>query len=250
MSNHPHPKETCRICSESHRTDDLVAAELVPGPIAELIRREHPEFGADGWICRRDLARYRAQFDEKILAEEKGELTNLEEEVIRDLREQDILAANVDETFDRAEGFGARLADRVAEVGGSWGFVLGFFGFLLVWIGINAVVLLGRPFDPYPFILLNLLLSCLAAIQAPIIMMSQNRQEAKDRLRAEHDYQVNLKAELEVRLLSERVDRLLSHQWRRLLEIQQIQLELMEELEHRRGPRGGGGAAGGGRAGG
>ena len=94
----------------------------------------------------------------------------------------------------------------------------------------NSLVLLWRPFDPYPFILLNLILSCLAAIQAPVIMMSQNRQEAKDRVRSQHDFQVNLKAELEIRHLNEKVDHLLSHQWERLVQIQEIQLEVLEEL--------------------
>jgi uncharacterized membrane protein len=102
--------------------------------------------------------------------------------------------------------------------------------FMAAWIGVNSAVLLWRPVDPYPFILLNLVLSCLAAIQAPVIMMSQNRQEAKDRLRSEHDYKVNLKAELEIRQLHEKIDHLLSHQWERLVEIQQIQLELLSEL--------------------
>ncbi|HSK77333.1 MAG TPA: DUF1003 domain-containing protein, partial [Thermoanaerobaculia bacterium] len=106
---------------------------------------------------------------------------------------------------------------------------------------VNSFFLLRKPFDPYPFILLNLILSSIAALQAPIIMMSQNRQEAKDRLRAEHDYQVNLKAELEIRLLSERIDTLISHQWQRLLEIQQIQVELMQELNER--SKGGSGKA-------
>ena len=100
---------------------------------------------------------------------------------------------------------------------------------LVVWIAINSIALIWR-FDPYPFILLNLVLSCIAALQAPVIMMSQNRQEAKDRLRAEHDYQINLKAELEIRHLNAKIDLLLTHQWHRLLEIQQIQTELIEEL--------------------
>ncbi|MEJ2066841.1 MAG: DUF1003 domain-containing protein, partial [Deltaproteobacteria bacterium] len=90
--------------------------------------------------------------------------------------------------------------------------------------------LILKPFDPYPFILLNLVLSCLAAIQAPIIMMSQNRQEDKDRLQSQHDYLVNLKAELEIRHLHDKVDHLINNQWQRLLEIQEIQTELMEGL--------------------
>src|SRR6185436_16193408 len=142
--------------------------------------------------------------------------------------------------LDQRVTFGDRLADRVARFGGSWAFILSFGAFLIVWMVINTIALFRRPFDPYPFILLNLILSTLAALQAPIIMMSQNRQETKDRLRAEHDYRVNLKAELEIRLLSERVDALVTHQWQRLLEIQKIQLDLMEELDSRgRHPRDG-----------
>ena len=111
---------------------------------------------------------------------------------------------------------------------------MGFFtGFLIIWITINSVIIFGKPIDPYPFILLNLLLSCLAAIQAPIIMMSQNRQEAKDRLRSQYDYQVNLKAELEIRQLHEKMDHLLSHQWERLAQIQEIQIDLLEEIRRK-----------------
>ncbi len=98
-----------------------------------------------------------------------------------------------------------------------------------IWVLVNSVVLLVRPFDPFPFILLNLILSCLAATQAPVIL-SQNRQEAKDRLRSQHDYQVNLKAELEIRHLDEKIDHLLRHQWERLAQIQEVQLDLLSEL--------------------
>ena len=100
----------------------------------------------------------------------------------------------------------------------------------MTWVLVNSVILLVRPFDPFPFILLNLILSCLAAVQAPVIMMSQNRQEAKDRLRSQHDYQVNLKAELEIRHLHDKIDHLLSHQWERLAQIQEVQLDLLSEL--------------------
>jgi uncharacterized membrane protein len=121
------------------------------------------------------------------------------------------------------------LADRIAAIGGSWAFILLFCATLVAWITANTVVLTTAPFDPYPFILLNLVLSCVAALQAPIIIMSQNRQEAKDRVRAEHDYRINLKAELEIRHLHEKLDHLLLHQWQRLLEIQQVQTEMIEE---------------------
>jgi uncharacterized membrane protein len=158
--------------------------------------------------------------------------------VIESLARHETLAENVDAQFQKKRSLGERLADRIADFGGSWTFISLFGGFILIWIAINSVLLIARPFDPYPFILLNLMLSCLAAAQAPIIMMSQNRQEARDRLRSENDYRVNLKAELEIRHLHEKLDHLLQHQWERLIEIQQIQIELMNELTaERRGGR-------------
>jgi uncharacterized membrane protein len=158
--------------------------------------------------------------------------------VLRTLREHELVSADPDAAFERQWTLGERVSDRVADFGGSWAFLGVFAGVLVAWVLVNSLTVLWRPFDPFPFILLNLLLSCLAAVQAPIIMMSQNRQEAKDRLRAEHDYRVNLKAELEIRHLHAKFDLLMSHQWQRLLEIQQIQLELMDELveEPRRRP--------------
>lgn len=107
---------------------------------------------------------------------------------------------------------------------------------LFLWVTVNTTFFLKKPFDPYPYIFLNLVLSCLAAIQAPVIMMSQNRQEEKDRLRGEYDYKVNLKAELEIRHLHEKIDHLLNSQWQRLLEIQEMQTQLMEEIAEKRTP--------------
>ena len=145
-----------------------------------------------------------------------------------------MLTQNLNDEADETMTFGQRLADRVASFGGSWPFILMFAGVLIVWITINSVSLFSKPFDPFPFILLNLVLSCLAAIQAPIIMMSQNRQNEKDRLKAYNDYRVNLKAELEIRHLHSKIDLLLTHQWQRLLEIQQVQTDLLEEIGKRK----------------
>ena len=122
----------------------------------------------------------------------------------------------------------------MADFGGSWTFIVSFFFVLAVWMAFNVWVASRDVFDPYPFILLNLVLSCLAAIQAPIIMMSQKRQETKDRMRSENDYRVNLKAELEIRHLHEKMDHLINRQWERLAEIQQIQLEIMQDLSRRK----------------
>jgi uncharacterized membrane protein len=170
---------------------------------------------------------------ESLLIEEKGELTALEKEVVESLRQQEIISQNPEK--DPKSGFtiGQRMADRIAAFGGSWRFIMLFTSVLFLWIAINSVVLVVRPFDPYPFIFLNLILSCLAAIQAPVIMMSQNRQETRDRLHAMRDYQVNLKAELEIRILHQKIDHILSHQWERLVEIQEIQMELINEVRGR-----------------
>ena len=143
---------------------------------------------------------------------------------------EDEVSENIQDEIDEQLTVGQRIADHVATFGGSWTFIIVFFSFILLWILTNLWVVAHRPFDPYPFILLNLILSCLAAIQAPIIMMSQNRQEQKDRQRAEHDYKINLKAELEIKLLNEKMDHLLIHQNKRLLEIQEIQTDYLEDL--------------------
>jgi uncharacterized membrane protein len=157
-------------------------------------------------------------------------LSTLDREVLESLKQHETLTSNVEAEFEQESTVGERLSDKMASFGGSWTFLIIFGGILLVWITLNSIALLAKPFDPYPYILLNLVLSCLAAIQAPVIMMSQNRQEAKDRLRSQHDYQVNLKAELEIRHLHEKIDHLLSRQWERLVEIQQIQIDLMSEI--------------------
>ncbi len=222
----------CRICKEQKKRGDVVPAELIRAPLVDTIRKTHPDWSARGFICIEDLNRFRAEYVHDVLETEKGELSTLEQQVMKSLKEHELLSKNINIEFEQKLTLGERMADRLAEFAGSWRFITIFFSVLLVWILINSIVLLMRPFDPYPFILLNLVLSCLAAIQAPVIMMSQNRQEAKDRIRAEHDYLVNLKAELEIRHLHEKIDHGLVNQWSRLMEIQEIQMELMEELTH------------------
>jgi len=185
-------------------------------------------------IDRAEINRYRILYVEEILREEHGEFTELDRQVVQSITNQDTIAENVEDDFLEKRTLGQRLSDHLASFGGSWTFLMSFGAFLAVWIVINIIVGDAKTFDPYPFILLNLLLSCLAAIQAPIIMMSQKRQEVKDRLRARNDYQVNLKAELEIRHLHEKLDHLITKQWQRLAEIQQIQMEIMEDNRRRR----------------
>jgi uncharacterized membrane protein len=225
-------RRVCQICG-SDREETLRPGVLVRPAVSELIRKETGSWSEEGWICIEDLLRFRHMYVEDILQAEKGELTALEEEVLESLQQHDLISRNPEEDIEDMTR-GQRLADRMASFGGSWRFITLFALVLGLWIGINSVVLILKPFDPYPFILLNLVLSCLAAIQAPVIMMSQNRQESRDRLRAMNDYQVNLKAELEIRHLHQKIDHILSHQWERLVEIQEIQMELITEMrEHR-----------------
>jgi len=223
----------CAICGRSFERRQLVVGALVRPSVADLIRLDHPEWSSEKSICKKDLGVYRGRYVHSLLESERGELTNLDREVLESLREHETLSENVDLEFEREWTFGERLSDRIAAFGGSWAFMIWFGALIAIWIGTNSLVWIWYPLDPFPFILLNLILSCLAAVQAPIIMMSQNRQEAKDRLRSQHDYQVNLKAELEIRQLHEKLDHLLSHQWERLVEIQEIQLELLAEIGRR-----------------
>ena len=226
----PAARSVCQVCGQPKSRFELVPAAVVRPRLVERIRSQLPTWSPEGFICHDDLNRLRGDYVQDLLEDEKGELSSLERSVVESLARHETLAEDVDAKFQKKLSLGERLADQIADFGGSWTFISLFAGFILVWIAINTVVLLLRPFDPYPFILLNLMLSCLAAVQAPIIMMSQNRQEARDRLRSENDYRVNLKAELEIRHLHEKLDHLLQHQWERLVEIQQIQLELMNEI--------------------
>ena len=235
MKHQKTENRVCGVCGKTVESKEAVPVAVVRDAIRNAILHDHPEWVPDGFVCREDLSRFRSRYVEDLLQSEKRELTALEQQVIESLREHDLLSENVDSQFEQSWSFGERLADRLAAFGGSWFFLAGFAVFLSIWIGLNTLVLIVRPIDPYPFILLNLVLSCLAAIQAPVIMMSQKRQEAKDRLRSQHDYTINLKAELEIRHLHEKMDHLLSHQWERLVEVQELQLELLEEIGRVRG---------------
>ncbi len=226
-------RATCAVCGKPFPVRQMLPDVMVQDQISALIQRDHPEWSSESMICRHDLAKYSAEYVKSLLESERGDISSLEQGVLESMRAHELLSMNVDDESEKVWTFGERLADRMADFAGSWTFLICFGLFMAIWIVINSLVLYWRPVDPYPFILLNLALSTLAAIQAPIIMMSQNRQEARDRLRAQHDYQVNLKAELEIRHLNDKLDHLLSHQWERLVEIQQVQIQMLTQLEKR-----------------
>lgn len=198
--------------------------------IFSLLQADFPGFTEDDFISLDELNLYRRLYLASLVSLEKGELAVIDQDVMEAIKNNSILSENIQDEIEAELTFAQRIADKVAAFGGSWTFIISFFTFILIWMLINIWFLSTKPFDPYPFILLNLILSCLAAIQAPIIMMSQNRQEQKDRQRGEHDYKINLKAELEIKLLSEKIDHLLVHQNKKLLEIQEVQIDYLEDL--------------------
>ena len=198
--------------------------------IFELIEEKVPGFTQEDHISIAELNMFRRLYLTSLILQEKGELALIDRNVMEAIQNNSILSENIQEEMEGQLTTGQKMADKIAEFGGSWLFIISFFCFIIIWIGINIWFLSKDAFDPYPFILLNLILSCLAALQAPIIMMSQNRLEQKDRQRGEHDYQINLKAELEIKLLSEKIDHLLVQQNKKLLEIQEVQTDYLEDL--------------------
>lgn len=168
-----------------------------------------------------------------IIKEEDGIIEKLQKDVLASINDNELIAENINASLCEILNLGDKVSDKVASFGGSWRFIIIFFLLLTLWIAVNSIVLIRKAFDPYPFILMNLILSCLAAIQAPIIMMSQNRQEKKDRIRSENDYKVNLKSEIEIRTLHEKVDHLLLDQWSKMMKIQEVQIEILEEIKEK-----------------
>lgn len=232
MSNHANAKATCSLTGRELPRRQLINVETIRPALVERIRRDYPDLPPDALIAQSEVERYRASYVEELLRDETGEINAIERRVAESLATNETLAKNVEADFAEKRTFGEIVSDHLASFGGSWMFIISFLMLLGVWIAFN-VARGSETFDPYPFILLNLVLSCLAAIQAPIIMMSQSRQDKKDRLRSNNDYRVNLKAELEIRHLHEKMDHLVTKQWQRLAEIQQIQLEMLQEMRTR-----------------
>jgi uncharacterized membrane protein len=221
------PAYVCLASGQKITPHNSATLESLRPGVQAMILEDYPAAKPDDRIADNVLTKYRRKYIESILAEERGEVSSLEEAVINAVSRQDTMSrAPEQQQADHPLTFGDRIADRVASFGGSWKFLISFAVCMMIWIGFNQWK--HDAFDPFPFILLNLILSCLASVQAPVIMMSQNRKEARDRLAAEHDYQINLKAELEIRHLHEKIDHLMGKQWERLAAIQQMQIELLE----------------------
>lgn len=211
---------------------DLVLGTSIRISILQLIREDYPDFDKNSSISVSELNIYREKYISKYLQTEIRALSAIEKDVVKSLEEDTSLVAKLVEDAE-TRNHGQIIADKVASFGGSWTFIISFFVFITIWISSNVLIFTNKEFDPYPFILLNLILSCIAALQAPVIMMSQNRQEEKDRDRAKKDYMINLKSELEIRMLDDKIDHLVMHQQQELIEIQKVQIEMMNDILNR-----------------
>ncbi|MEI6141056.1 MAG: DUF1003 domain-containing protein [Mariniphaga sp.] len=209
---------------------EKVSAKTIRHSILNLIQKDNPKFTHDSYISISELNTYREKAISEYLVKEVGELSALEKTVVNSMSDNSSITGKLDGEEVQVLTFGQRIADRVATFGGSWTFIISFGIFIFIWITFNVFWLANKSFDPYPFILLNLILSCLAALQAPVIMMSQNRQEEKDRDRAKKDYMINLKSELEIRTLHEKIDHFIMDQQQELLELQKVQIEMMNDI--------------------
>lgn len=211
--------------------NEKISAKNLRQSLLHFINKTHPNFSKSCFLSIEEMNDYREKYISEFLNKKLGNLTEVEKQVIQSVSKNTMISTEVEED-EKEITFGQKLADKVAEFGGSWGFIIFFMTFLVAWILLNVFWLSNHGFDPYPFILLNLILSCIAAIQAPVIMMSQNRQEEKDRERAKKDYKINLKSELEIRELHEKIDHLIIHYQQDLLEIQKTQIDLLENILH------------------
>lgn len=209
---------------------ERVRASSIRESLFREIQKEHSHFTREGKLSISELNQYRERYVAGFLIKELDQVTALEQKVLDTINNSESLSSKLQDTDDKQVSFGVKVADKVATFGGSWTFILSFTSFIALWILANTLLMSNKGFDPYPFILLNLILSCIAALQAPVIMMSQNRQEEKDRERAQNDYMINLKSELEIRTLHEKIDHLMMHQQQELIEIQKVQIEMLNDI--------------------
>jgi len=220
------------ISNQTFPISHQVKSENIGHDILALIHKKHPNFSELDALSIDELNEFRRQYiTAKMIAEYK-EIDKLRKRGANNLQKNTLNSDDLDMNDELNLSLGQKLSDKVASFGGSWLFIVSFLLFIGIWIISNSILLFSNTFDPYPFIFLNLILSCVAALQAPIIMMSQNRQEEKDRDRAKKDFSVNLKSELEIRLLDSKMDHLMMHQQQELIKIQKIQMDMLNDLQN------------------
>lgn len=213
------------------KNSPMIKLKDIEAEVRDYILQQQPFLTPESSIRFTELLNYRLDYIKQLISKDSASMNQVNQEIIEKIRQDQTITHNVNDALKKKATIGEKAADSIAKFGGSWPFILLFIFILIVWITLNSINWFIKPFDSYPFILLNLALSCLAAIQAPIIMMSQNRQAARDRAEADNDYRVNLKAELEISLLHDKLDFLMANQLQQLLEFQQLQVELISQLQ-------------------
>jgi uncharacterized membrane protein len=225
-----HKSFTSAISRKSFPVSAQVKFHSVDNLILDIILQKYPQFSEGDSLSIHELNEFRREYVTSKIIAEYGAVNQLNKEVIDSIQSDKFISEDEDSSDESQLTWSQKVSDRVAAFGGSWKFIIAFIVGMLIWMSINTFWFFHVTFDPFPFIFLNLILSCIAALQAPIIMMSQNRQEEKDRERAKKDFRINLKSELEIRLLHNKLDHLMMHQQQELIEIQKIQMDMLNDI--------------------
>lgn len=224
--------QICAICGNRFTIMEGLFLRDLSDLLKQQVLKTNSYAKESSFICLKDMQKLRIARMQTIIDEDLKIDQQMSDELKKEMNKDTYVITNINDTIYGKRSTGQRLADAVAKFGGSWGFIITFTVILIIWMTINIVHLFGVNFDPYPFILLNLFLSCVAAIQAPIIMMSQNRQAERDRFDSENDYKTNMKSEMEIRILHQKLDQLNEVQWPHILDIQKMQIEVLSEIEN------------------
>lgn len=224
--------QICAICGNRFTLTEGLFLRDLSDLLKEQVLKTNSYAKESSFICLRDMQKLRIDHMQTIIDEDLNIDHEMSDHLKKELSKDTYEITNINDTVYGKRTRGQKLADAVAKFGGSWGFIITFVIILVVWMAINVLHLFGINFDPYPFILLNLFLSCVAAIQAPIIMMSQNREAERDRFDSENDYKTNKKSEMEVRILHQKLDQLIEVQWPHILDTQKMQIEVLSEIEN------------------
>lgn len=224
--------QICTICGNRFTITEGLFLRDLSDVLKTRIKENNHYAKPSSFICLKDLQKLRISNMQKIIDQDLEIDHQMSDKLKKELAKDTYVIKNINDTVYGKRTRGQKMADAVAKFGGSWGFIIVFTIVLVGWMAINVLHLFGMHFDPYPFILLNLFLSCVAAIQAPIIMMSQNRQADRDRFDSENDYRTNTKSEMEIRILHEKLDQLNEVQWPHILDIQKMQIEVLSEIEN------------------
>ncbi|WP_429971443.1 DUF1003 domain-containing protein [Fructilactobacillus sp. Tb1] len=224
-------KKTCYIDHKEFPMNEGKLFKNIASPIRKMIRIKYPKIQNTDFVCNRDILYYELRHVDNLIQNDDKKINKLDRKLTKTMDNNEFEITDVNDVMKHSLTFGQRVSDGVARFGGSWTFIFIFVGILVLWMLLNSLELFGIHFDKYPFILLNLFLSCVAAIQAPIIMMSQNRSADLDRMNAENDYHVNLKSEQELRILHAKLDLLSREQVPHDMDIARIQLRMIGELQ-------------------